>query len=188
MGSASKRVRRVRALVIAGGLALGVALIVGIAGASIPQGGVYTGCYMKSGGTLRVIDASQTCKSSETRITWNERGQQGPQGLQGPPGPALITGYQLVVNDESFPGGVPAREGGVQPLYGGQVQVLCPAGKLALGGGGAGHPDLALYLSKPVVSQPGGQAVGWWIEAYRSQPDGNDFGVWVYAICANVQP
>lgn len=77
---------RLRHLVVAGGLALGVALAVGIAGASIPQDGVFTGCYLKSGGTLRVIDPSVTnCRSTETKITWNQQGQPGPQG---PPGAA----------------------------------------------------------------------------------------------------
>jgi hypothetical protein len=60
------------------GLALG--LVVGVAGASIPENGVYTGCYLKSRGALRVIDPSQKCRATETRITWNEEGQPGPPG------------------------------------------------------------------------------------------------------------
>lgn len=103
--------RGVRALAMAGGLALGVALAVGIAGASIPQDGVYTGCYMKSGGTLRVIDPSQKCKTSETRIWWNQQGTQGPQGPQGtqgqtgPAGPGVaVTQDQRCVAGGECPG------------------------------------------------------------------------------------
>jgi hypothetical protein len=57
----------------------------GVAYATIPDsGGVIHACYMKSGGNLRVIDASVTnCKSSETALDWNQIGQQGPPG---PPG------------------------------------------------------------------------------------------------------
>lgn len=75
---------------------------VGVAGtayATIPGGdGVIHGCYAKSGGALRVIDASVTnCKSGETSLDWTQRGIPGPAGPQGqkgepgepgPPGPA----------------------------------------------------------------------------------------------------
>jgi hypothetical protein len=81
---------------------LGAVVAVGLAGtayATIPGGdGVIHGCYAKSGGTLRVIDASVTnCKSGETALNWSQQGVPGPQGPQGekgepgeqgPPGPA----------------------------------------------------------------------------------------------------
>jgi hypothetical protein len=87
------------------GAILGVclALIVGtVALAAIPGlGGVITGCYNKSSGALRVIDAQavppQTCTNKETQLTWNQTGPQGPQGPQGPigtPGPAGLQGPQ----------------------------------------------------------------------------------------------
>jgi len=62
----------------------------GVAYATIPgSGGTIHGCYAKSGGALRVIDAGVTnCKSTETSLDWNVQGQQGPQGAQGPQGPA----------------------------------------------------------------------------------------------------
>jgi hypothetical protein len=57
----------------------------GIAYATIPDSsGVIHGCYSKSGGSLRVIDASVTnCKSTETALGWNQSGAPGPPG---PPG------------------------------------------------------------------------------------------------------
>jgi len=66
-------------------IALGVMAVGGIAYATIPDGnGVIHGCYKKSGGTLRVIDASVTnCDKTETALTW---GQSGPPGAPGTPG------------------------------------------------------------------------------------------------------
>lgn len=53
----------------------------------------YTGCYMKSGGAIRVIDPSvTTCKSGETMISWNMKGPAGPTGPAGPAGAMGLTG------------------------------------------------------------------------------------------------
>ena len=56
----------------------------GVAWATIPNdGGVINACYARSGGSLRVIDASVTnCKSTETALSWNQQGAQGPQGVR----------------------------------------------------------------------------------------------------------
>src|SRR5947208_938170 len=69
--------------------ALGVLLLTGVAYATIPDsGGVIHACYLKSGGSRRVIDAGVTnCKSNETGISWNQTGPQGPAGPAGPAGP-----------------------------------------------------------------------------------------------------
>ena len=84
------------------------ALIVGIAAvafaaagtvayASIPDaGGVIHGCYKNGSGDLRVVDSStDSCKSSEIGLDWNQQGvpgTQGPQGPQGPEGPQGLEG------------------------------------------------------------------------------------------------
>jgi hypothetical protein len=67
-----------------------VAIVVGgVAAASIPDSGtgVITGCYQRSTGRLRVIDAEagDRCSRTESPITWN---QSGPQGEPGPAGPS----------------------------------------------------------------------------------------------------
>ena len=70
--------------------ATGVVLLAsGIAYATIPDAnGVISGCYQKSGGSLRVIDGSVTnCAKSETALNWNVQGAQGPAGPPGPAGP-----------------------------------------------------------------------------------------------------
>jgi hypothetical protein len=71
-----------------------LAAVGGAAYASIPDSsGVIHGCYLRSGGSLRVIDASVTgCKSTETALNWNQTGPQGPVGPQGPAGPTGPTG------------------------------------------------------------------------------------------------
>jgi hypothetical protein len=73
----------------------------GIAYATIPNDGVIHSCYARSGGSLRVIDASVTnCSSKETSLNWNVQGVQGlvgpsgPQGSAGPQGPQGAQGPQ----------------------------------------------------------------------------------------------
>jgi hypothetical protein len=80
------RGRRLLPMIVAGVvLAAG-----GVALATIPDGsGVIHGCYAKSGGALRVIDAGVTnCAKTETSLNWNAQGPQGPVGPAGPAGPA----------------------------------------------------------------------------------------------------
>ncbi|HWI18637.1 MAG TPA: hypothetical protein VNT81_12875, partial [Vicinamibacterales bacterium] len=45
-------------------------------------------------GQLRLISATQSCKSQETLVTWSAAGSQGPTGPQGPAGPAGPAGPQ----------------------------------------------------------------------------------------------
>lgn len=84
--------RPIRLLLGIGAL-LVVTGVVGVALAAIPDDqGVYTGCYGKASGQLRVIDSSQSCKNNERRITWN---QSGPQGEPGPAGGSLPGGAMV---------------------------------------------------------------------------------------------
>lgn len=60
----------------------------GVAYGSIPDSsGVIHGCYLKSGGGLRVIDSASKCGQSETSLNWNQQGPAGPAGPAGPTGP-----------------------------------------------------------------------------------------------------
>jgi len=78
------------------GVTLGLVALVAFAGAAlatIPGGGVISGCYAKRDGSLRVVDAATgQCKSSETPLNWNVAGQQGPKGDTGAAGPKGDTG------------------------------------------------------------------------------------------------
>lgn len=72
---------------------IAVALAGGAAYALIPQDGIISGCYAKSTGVLRVIDAAvSSCRTGETALSWNQQGVQGPQGPEGPEGPAGADG------------------------------------------------------------------------------------------------
>lgn len=52
-----------------------------------------TGCWHKSSGLLRVIDAgTEQCKTNETLLEWNAVGAKGEAGPQGPAGPIGETG------------------------------------------------------------------------------------------------
>jgi collagen triple helix repeat protein len=82
-----RRIRR-------GALAVAAVVVVAIAGgvtyavANVGGGGVINGCYKTQNGQLRVIDpATDHCLPSETAISWNQTGTQGPPGPTGPAGP-----------------------------------------------------------------------------------------------------
>jgi hypothetical protein len=80
-------VRRVFAIGLAGLLVVVALLAARVVYASIPDAnGVIDGCYDSGNGKLRVIDtaAGEVCRSSETALSWNQTGQQGPAGLRGP--------------------------------------------------------------------------------------------------------
>jgi Collagen triple helix repeat (20 copies) len=86
-----RRFRRVALAVIAVAM-LAIAGAVTYAFADIGGGGVINGCYKTQNGQLRLIDpASDHCLPSETAISWNQTGTQGPPG---PPGPKGDTGPQ----------------------------------------------------------------------------------------------
>ena len=92
---------------VAGG---GVLVLLGasVAVASIPDSsGVIHGCYKTANGQLRIIDtASDSCRPSETAISWNQTGAQGPPGQPGPAGG--LSSIQEVTSGTSFnvPAGV----------------------------------------------------------------------------------
>src|SRR5918995_3624099 len=95
--------RRKRLALVISLLAFMCAAAVGIGYAAIPNGGVITGCYMKSGGALRVVDATVTnCKTGETRLDWNMQGVKGDQGIQGVKGDQGIQGIQGVKGDQGI--------------------------------------------------------------------------------------
>jgi hypothetical protein len=86
-----------------GAIALvGLLVVGGVAYATIPDDhGVIHGCYTRSGGSLRVIDAGVTnCSSKETALNWSVTGPPGPagaigpQGVPGPQGPQGSQGQQ----------------------------------------------------------------------------------------------
>jgi Collagen triple helix repeat (20 copies) len=108
---------------LAKGILIAAWLLSWEAQATIPDAnGVYTACYLKTIGSVRVIDTAKTttCTSLETKFTWNAQGSTpGPTGPQGPAGPA----------------GAPGATGpqGIQGLQG-DVGATGPQGPAAIAG------------------------------------------------------
>jgi hypothetical protein len=93
-----------------------LALGAGRAVAAIPQDGVYTACYLKALGTLRLIDAAdarQKCLDRvEVKIAWSQAGPVGPAGAIGPKGLPGADGTSL--GAEALVDGSCGPAGGVQ--------------------------------------------------------------------------
>jgi hypothetical protein len=130
------------------GLVVSLAIVVVAAvQAAIPDpSGAIHACY-RSNGNLRLVDKSG-CTSSETALTWNQTGPQGPAGAPGPqgaPGPAGPPGPQGATEPQGQPGTTnPAGVAGYEiintretlPLSGSiEVTAACPTGKRVIAGG-----------------------------------------------------
>jgi hypothetical protein len=196
--------RLVLALAV-GGAVFGIATVVQ---ADIPDSGVIHGCYAKPGtpqkGQLRIRDASkgEQCRYYENTLAWNAAGVTGAAGATGPTGPtgttgprgttgaagptgaAGVSGYQIVTKTSSFTEDTP----NVTKLL--IDDVTCPAGKVAVGGGGSGSYAPAGGTSGPAdlgESFPSNGGSTW--QAGFVRPDGSFFGVGdtlsytIYATC-----
>lgn len=131
--------------------AAAMAAIGSVAWAVIPDSnGAIHGCRSTKSGALRVIDApSQSCKSTETPLDWN---QQGPQGNPGVPGPSGVSGYEVVKV--------------VTPLDAMSTQsadAYCSVGKRVLGGGAdvTFAPGITLNASYPQIASSPTGVDGW---------------------------
>jgi hypothetical protein len=174
----------VRRLHVILGLAVVLLLVGGVATASIPDAsGVIHGCRKNTDGSIRVIDTAKTsiCPNGYTPLNWNQTGAQGPTG------PAGVSGYQIVFN--SFPVVVGGMNADIA------VEVYCPEGKRALGGGGQIPSDRdpsvqwVLTYSRPLTfpGAPTDPAIGWLMQAHRfGSTSTTSGGISAWAICATV--
>jgi hypothetical protein len=184
---------RARARIFA--IAVAVFAVGGVAYATIPNAGVISGCYLKSGGTLRVIDATTAkCSSKETALNWNVQGATGatgptgptgPDGPTGPGGPAGISGYELV--SESSTDADLFEPGRLD------VTVQCPTGKKFLGGGYAFYlvpPGFAPQWTPPervnALPQEFGGTASYAVTVIHPIPAGDGAKLTATAACANV--
>lgn len=53
---------------------------------------VFTACYKKSNGAVRLVDSKKKCAKGEARTTWNQAGVKGAPGAAGVAGPAGAAG------------------------------------------------------------------------------------------------
>jgi hypothetical protein len=188
-----KTIRSTRFWLLGGAVA--TVALAGTAYATIPAGdGLIHGCYAKSGGTLRVIDASVTnCKSGESALNWSQQGVPGPQGPTGPKGDPGATGPQGPQGEPGAAGGlagqelVRAQSGETSDRFK-QVIADCPAGKLAVGGGAEVRNVDGSHVSIPEVVLDGSfpANVGRWVgQAHAATPTDEDWTLAVTVICAN---
>jgi type VI secretion system secreted protein Hcp len=78
------RGRRLAYVLLPTTAALGAGAV--FASGAIPgSDGTINACYLPSG-SVRVVDSASDCKSSETFISWNQKGPKGDTGPQGIPG------------------------------------------------------------------------------------------------------
>lgn len=123
------------ALLLAGAL-LGASVSI-VSGAIPSSAGQINACFAKTTGAIRVIDYPTVhCKSTEKFLRWNVKGVPGTAGTPGtpggPPGVNGVSGFQVVNNGFTY------------EVKGANVDVVsdavtCPAGKVAVGGGGSGY-------------------------------------------------
>lgn len=72
------------------GICLTVLIIAGLPGSG--EAATIYGCYKTTSGAVRIVTGPGQCSSSETSITWDSVGPQGPVGPPGPTGPVGPTG------------------------------------------------------------------------------------------------
>jgi hypothetical protein len=162
--------------------AVATVALAGTAYATIPaEDGVIHGCYAKSGGTLRVIDASvTTCKSGETALSWSQHGVPGPTGdpgEQGEPGaPGGLAGYvrTFTQSDETS-------------VNSKTQTVPCPSGKVPVGGGARVDRVTGSFISVPEVALDRSEPIdtGWAATAHEVIPTDLPWNLLTFVICAD---
>jgi|GEM_PF-3605861 len=109
-------------------------------------------------------------------------GPAGATGAIGPAGPRGVSGYE-VASSESHQES-PGRCGRVETDPQITARVLCPAGKVAVGGGGQCQIGGGFTLdSYPIISTTTGKAIGW--EVHCCTAPGSRNPAWVICVSAN---
>ncbi|MGN6867993.1 MAG: hypothetical protein ACTHMY_06275 [Solirubrobacteraceae bacterium] len=115
-------------------------------------------CVDKTTGILHLHNHGK-CKRTQKRLTWNQKGAQGPQGVQGPAGQAGAPGVSVwanVAND----GSVVSGQGlSVQHLAAGTYQVTVTASQCAQG---ANAPVITVSDANPPAGHTAGFPVAWY--------------------------
>lgn len=138
-------------------LIVGVVLGAGTSYATIPASdGTINGCYRSDNpgnGALYIIDSEETCPTGFTALNWNQNG---------------FSGYEIVTATKQVD----------PPTNRTSIQVDCPIGKIALGGGG----------SAPVIEtlRPTVNGTGWFAQGSKRQfGSSGPLNVSVWATCVN---
>jgi hypothetical protein len=100
-------------------------------------------------------------------------GQTGPVGARGPSGPSGVSGWSYLTKGASLSGESFKT-----------VNVDCPAGKKALGGGVA--VTSGLWAMRVIQSAPSGAAATGWLATVANDASNYTTSFYVWAICASV--
>ena len=100
-------------------------------------------------------------------------GQTGPVGARGPSGPSGVSGWSYLTKGASLSGESFKT-----------VNVDCPAGKKALGGGVA--VTSGLWATRVIQSAPSGAAATGWLATVANDASNYTTSFYVWAICASV--
>lgn len=168
--------RKVLVLAIAGAM---LVLAAGVSYAAIPGAdGKITACYDKQSGQLRIYDSATNlpkgCGPKESAISWNAQGQPGVAGKDG------VSGYETVYKV------TPTNSDPDKNEF-----VSCPVGKKVVGGGAGvygpwvGDAQLIVDGVGIVQDHPFNED-GWGARAEEFVPTGQDWYLFVKAICADV--
>jgi hypothetical protein len=143
---------KLRRVAWAAAVAVAVVLIGGVAYASIPgPDGTIHGCYKTSNpaqGSVIVVDSSASCPNGYTTLSWNQTGPQGPAG---------VSGYEVIVEQQTIPANT------TDTILG--IQAVCPSGKNVSGGGAS-----AISFA---------QSDTWWLTEYsRPAINAGSYAIW----------
>jgi hypothetical protein len=163
----------------------------GVAIGSVPNSnGLITACYAKHGGKMRIVNTSAkgkagSCRHSERKLSWSQKGSPGTPGAPGSPGVAGASGVRnVVVRYLAF--SVPANS------VSNHLTTECNPGEVALGGGigwtTSPNPNDAVVYSGPetttsdAFASQGGTPIGWDGEINNDVASPRDGRL--YVICA----
>ncbi len=190
------RTERRKLAVIAGVVSLLLVGLVVNASAHGGDTGKVHGCVARDSRLLRVVEATEACRSNETAIDWNIEGVPGPQGPRGEPGGAGPEG------PPGPAGGLSGMERVSMVVYSSPVSnfddrfekasdaVVCPDGKYVISGGYSysgssftlrdGATAFVVKSQGPEGSDAEGRPTRWGVEidGYPS------FSVLIWAFCA----
>jgi hypothetical protein len=164
------RVLRSRAVIASAVMAGALALFATGSVVFANNGAPIHSCVADSNGSLRIVQAEDECRRSETPLSWNQSGPAGEPGADGQDG---VSGRTRIVFEEQF-----SLSSG--PVF--QVLVSCPFGQVVVGGGGSTSSDLVVM----VASVPLADSVTWLVR-FRDL-SGGGFGtlnIRAHAICVD---
>jgi len=159
----------------------------GVAYAAIPDSaGTVHACYQNvtsANKPLKLLDTAKNsvCPSGWKPVTWNQKGQPGTPGTPGAPGTPGVSGYEVVTGTFDVT---------TQGPIGAGTDVMCPTGKVPLGGGyRSGGAFASLYTTddSPLFTKDANGNViggGWRVHVQSSSGFGTDATFTVSVTCA----